>query len=228
MSSRTCGPRTTPKRRSPSSRRFRTTFLRERRQGASSWTTAATRARCPAQAPAASNAILIGAKRSRTRHPIFLAGPQVGYFFPELFAEMELSGAGFADPRRGLPGSARSWSSAAVRTSPGARRPRRRTTWTSSSRRSATTTQHYLYRGQCFAMRRVPLGLVRAPRGARSAVGLLRDDPRAGARLRDGRWDAGRDLDAAVDPGPRDAERSARSTTSTPLGCRRRGSSSRR
>ena len=47
-------------------------------------------------APAfASNALLVGAKRSQTGHPLFVAGPQVGYFFPEFFAEMELTGAGF-------------------------------------------------------------------------------------------------------------------------------------
>jgi acyl-homoserine lactone acylase PvdQ len=43
----------------------------------------------------ASNALLIGAKRSATGHPLFVAGPQVGYFFPEFFAEMDLEGGGF-------------------------------------------------------------------------------------------------------------------------------------
>src|SRR4029077_10180410 len=42
----------------------------------------------------ASNALLIGAKRSATGHPLFVAGPQVGYFFPEFFAEMDLEGGG--------------------------------------------------------------------------------------------------------------------------------------
>ena len=51
----------------------------------------------PLAAPAfGSNALLISAKRSETRRPLFVAGPQVGYFFPEFFAEMELTGAGFA------------------------------------------------------------------------------------------------------------------------------------
>jgi acyl-homoserine lactone acylase PvdQ len=50
----------------------------------------------PAARSFASNALLVGAKRSQTRHPLFVAGPQVGYFFPEFFAEMELAGAGFA------------------------------------------------------------------------------------------------------------------------------------
>ena len=50
----------------------------------------------PAPSAFSSNALLIGRKRSATGHPLFVAGPQVGYFFPEFFAEMELSGAGFA------------------------------------------------------------------------------------------------------------------------------------
>jgi acyl-homoserine lactone acylase PvdQ len=44
----------------------------------------------------ASNALLVGAKRSATKRPLFVAGPQVGYLFPELFAEVDLQGAGFS------------------------------------------------------------------------------------------------------------------------------------
>jgi acyl-homoserine lactone acylase PvdQ len=51
----------------------------------------------PLDSPAvASNALLVGARRSASGHPLFVAGPQVGYFFPEFFAEMELSGGGYA------------------------------------------------------------------------------------------------------------------------------------
>jgi acyl-homoserine lactone acylase PvdQ len=42
-----------------------------------------------------SNALLVGAKRSATGHPLFVAGPQVGYFFPEFFLEADLEGGGF-------------------------------------------------------------------------------------------------------------------------------------
>ena len=41
-----------------------------------------------------SNAILIGAKRSASHHPIMVAGPQVGYFWPEFFLELDLHGGG--------------------------------------------------------------------------------------------------------------------------------------
>ncbi len=42
-----------------------------------------------------SNALLIGASRSATGHPLFVAGPQVGYFFPEFFMEIDMAGGGF-------------------------------------------------------------------------------------------------------------------------------------
>jgi acyl-homoserine lactone acylase PvdQ len=44
---------------------------------------------------AMSNALLVGASRSATGHPLFVAGPQVGYFFPEFFMEIDMNGGGF-------------------------------------------------------------------------------------------------------------------------------------
>ena len=93
-----------------------------------------------AQPAFASNALLIGAKRSATGHPLFVAGPQVGYFFPEFFAEIDLEGGGFSTRGARLPRRARSSSSGAGPTSRGAPPRRRRTTSTSSSRRSAAAT----------------------------------------------------------------------------------------
>ena len=60
-------------------------------------------ARLPARA-SASNAILVGARRSQTGKPLFVAGPQVGYFFPEFFAEIDLAGGGFATRGALFPG----------------------------------------------------------------------------------------------------------------------------
>ncbi len=42
----------------------------------------------------ASNALLVSAKRSATHHPIMVAGPQIGYFYPGLTLEMDLEGPG--------------------------------------------------------------------------------------------------------------------------------------
>ena len=113
-------------------------------------------------APAfASNALLVSAKRSETGHPLFVAGPQVGYFFPEFFAEMELSGAGFAVRGAVFPGVPLvlvgrgpdfAWSAIVV--TGGQSRPLRRDV--------VRRRRHYLYRGQCEPMRRFFAGTLKA------------------------------------------------------------------
>ena len=55
--------------------------------GAAVPTTATTRAH-------ASNALLVDAQRSSTGHPLMVAGPQIGYFYPGLLLEMDLHGPG--------------------------------------------------------------------------------------------------------------------------------------
>ena len=52
----------------------------------------------------ASNALLIGAKRSKSGHPVLVGGPQVGYFFPQFFMEVDLHGGGFDARGALLPG----------------------------------------------------------------------------------------------------------------------------
>lgn len=44
---------------------------------------------------AMSNALVVGAKHSRTGHPIAVFGPQTGYFTPQLLTEIDLHGPGF-------------------------------------------------------------------------------------------------------------------------------------
>ena len=114
------------------------------------------------QPPAlASNALLIGSKRSQTGHPLFVAGPQVGYFFPQFFAEMELSGGGFATRGAVFPGVpfvliGRGQDFA----------------WSATSSQAdnidlfvetlCEDDRHFVYRGQCMAMRRVFVGTLSA------------------------------------------------------------------
>jgi acyl-homoserine lactone acylase PvdQ len=116
----------------------------------------------PLAAPSfGSNALLIGAKRSETRHPIFVAGPQVGYFFPEFFAEMELAGAGFAVRGAVFPG---------VPVVLVGRGPD--FAWSATSAQADNLDLfveslcdddiHYLYRGQCEPMRRFFAGTLKA------------------------------------------------------------------
>jgi len=113
------------------------------------------------QPPFASNALLVAAKRSETGHPLFVAGPQVGYFFPQFFAEMELEGAGFATRGAVFPGLP------FVVIGRGAD-----FAWSASSSQAdnidlfvetlCTDDRHYLYRGQCTAMRRFFAGTLKA------------------------------------------------------------------
>src|SRR5262249_5466362 len=48
----------------------------------------------PVRRRLASNALLVGAKRSASGHPVFVAGPQVGYYSPEILMEEDLHGGG--------------------------------------------------------------------------------------------------------------------------------------
>jgi acyl-homoserine lactone acylase PvdQ len=53
---------------------------------------------------AASNALLVSARRSATHHPLFVAGPQVGYGYPELLMELDLHGGGIDARGAAFPG----------------------------------------------------------------------------------------------------------------------------
>ena len=48
----------------------------------------------PSPLSSMSNAVLISAKRSATGHPFMVAGPQLGYFYPEFFWEVDMEGGG--------------------------------------------------------------------------------------------------------------------------------------
>jgi acyl-homoserine lactone acylase PvdQ len=52
----------------------------------------------------ASNALLTAARRSTNGHPNWAAGPQVGYFYPEILMETDLHGGGIDSRGVGVPG----------------------------------------------------------------------------------------------------------------------------
>ena len=91
-------------RRCPFRGASRTSFRPPRRPEASLSTTGASPARRSSSHRSPRTLSWSRAKRSETGHPLFVAGPQVGYFFPQFFAEMELAGRGLRNTRRGLPG----------------------------------------------------------------------------------------------------------------------------
>jgi len=114
-----------------------------------------------AQQASASNALLIGAKRSTTGHPLFVAGPQVGYFFPEFFAELDLEGAGFSARGALFPG----FPFVVVGRGPDF-------AWSATSSNAdnidlfvetlcGDDDHHYLFRGQCISMQRFDAGVLK-------------------------------------------------------------------
>jgi acyl-homoserine lactone acylase PvdQ len=51
-----------------------------------------------------SNALLIGAKRSASGKPLFVAGPQVGQYYPQIMLELDLAGGGYRARGAAFPG----------------------------------------------------------------------------------------------------------------------------
>lgn len=51
-----------------------------------------------------SNALLVGRSRSSNGHPLFVAGPQVGHFYPQLLLELDLHGGGIDARGAAFPG----------------------------------------------------------------------------------------------------------------------------
>jgi acyl-homoserine lactone acylase PvdQ len=106
-----------------------------------------------------SNAILVSAKRSSTGHPIMLAGPQLGYFYPEFFWEVDLEGGGM---------SVRGGSLAGIPNVLIGRGPDYGWSFTSSESDNIDTfaetlcgdDHHYVHRGACVPMTRFDAGTV--------------------------------------------------------------------
>ena len=110
-----------------------------------------------------SNALLVSAKRSTTRHPIFVAGPQVGYFYPEFFLEVDLHGGGFDVRGAMFPGVP--W--VVIGRGPDY-------AWSATTSHSDIVDQyvetlcggddtHYVYKGKCVAMGLFDAGVVKGP-----------------------------------------------------------------
>jgi acyl-homoserine lactone acylase PvdQ len=114
-----------------------------------------------------SNALLIGAKRSATGHPIFVAGPQVGYFSPEILMEEDLHGGGLDARGVSFPGLGFYLQ---IGRGPDY-------AWSATSASSDVTDQfaetlcggdslHYLYKGVCTAMGTFDAGTLKGQAGA--------------------------------------------------------------
>ena len=163
----------------------------------------------PAPLRSMSNALLLSAKRSATGHPIMVAGPQLGYFYPEFFWEVDLEGGGM---------SVRGGSLAGIPNVLIGRGPDYGWSFTSSESDNIDTfaetlcggdDHHYLYKGRCTAMTHFDAGAITAPQqpdapvsfwqtvhGPVTGYGSAGGQRVALARLRSTR---GRELKAALD-----------------------------
>jgi acyl-homoserine lactone acylase PvdQ len=120
-----------------------------------------------------SNAVLVGRGRSATGHPLAVMGPQLGFFYPQLFLEVDAHGGGIhvrGGVLPGLPyvliGRSRDYA------------------WSATSASSDNTDQfleelcnpdgspatrestHYRYKGRCRPMRRFDAGVLKGAGGA--------------------------------------------------------------
>ena len=117
--------------------------------------------------PHASNALLVTARRSFNGHPLLVAGPQVGYFYPQLLMEVDLHGGGIDARGATFPGAA-----------PYVLLGRGQDfAWSATSAGSDVIDQFvetlcgndttYHYRGRCVPMRTVRAGTLQAGGGER-------------------------------------------------------------
>ncbi len=142
-----------------------------------------------------SNVLMVAGKRSRSGNPLFVGGPQIGYFYPGLTLEMDLQGPGWR---------ARGATSAPF---PGYILIGRREdfVWSLTSAGAdivdifvetlcGGSDTKYLFRGQCRDMRPFHAGTLDGQRGH-----VQPDGARAGGRLREGRRTPRGDLAQAVE-----------------------------
>ena len=112
--------------------------------------------------PHASNFLMVAANRSTNGHPLFVAGPQIGYFYPGLTMEIDVKGPGFEARGATAPGFAgnvligRGPDFAWSLTSAGSD-----VIDTYAETLCGGSSTRYRYRGRCRAMGRVTAGVVK-------------------------------------------------------------------
>jgi acyl-homoserine lactone acylase PvdQ len=121
----------------------------------------------------ASNFLLVGARRSTTGHPLAVMGPQLGYYYPGLFAEVDLHGGGI-DVRGGAPpvspyvligrGKDFAWSLTSASNDNTDQFLEQLCNPDGSP--ATRASDHYMYKGQCRAMTTFDAGLLKGSGGA--------------------------------------------------------------
>jgi acyl-homoserine lactone acylase PvdQ len=117
----------------------------------------------------ASNAVLIGRRRSATGHPLAVMGPQLGFYYPELFLEVDAHGGGIHARGGALPGipyvligRGRDYAWSATSASNDNVDQFLEELCNPDGSAATRASVHYVYKGRCRAMRNFDAGTLAA------------------------------------------------------------------
>jgi acyl-homoserine lactone acylase PvdQ len=121
----------------------------------------------------ASNAVLVGRRRSATGHPLAVMGPQLGYFYPQLFLEVDAHGGGIHVRGGALPGlpyvligRARDYAWSATSASNDNTDQFLEELCNPDGSPATRASTHYRYKGRCRPMGRFDAGVLSGSGGA--------------------------------------------------------------
>src|SRR3954466_3819414 len=136
---------------------------------------AASAASVPEAAPlhGMSNALLVGAKRSANKRPVFVMGPQVGYFYPGFLMELDLHGGGIDARGAAFPGVSlyvllgrgKDFSFSATSASGDVVDQFLEELCNPDGSAPSAQSTHYLYKGKCRAMGSFTAGVLKGANG---------------------------------------------------------------
>jgi acyl-homoserine lactone acylase PvdQ len=130
----------------------------------------------------ASNAVLVSRKRSATGHPLAVMGPQLGFFYPELFLEVDAHGGGIhvrGGTLPGLPyvliGRGRDYAWSATSASNDNTDQFLERLCNPDGSPSTRESTHYVYKGRCRPMRRFNAGVLSGAGGGPDETIVFRE-----------------------------------------------------
>ena len=120
-----------------------------------------------------SNALLVSAKRSANKRPVFVMGPQVGYFYPGFLMEMDLHGGGFDARGVAFPGVSlyvllgrgKDFSFSATSASGDVVDQFLEQLCNPDGSAPTAQSTHYMYKGKCTAMGNFSAGVLKGANG---------------------------------------------------------------
>ena len=128
----------------------------------------------PAEPPSLmSNALLVGAKRSANKRPVFVMGPQVGYYYPGFLMELDMHGGGIDARGAAFPGVSlyvllgrgKDFSFSATSASGDVVDQFLEELCNTDGSAPTAQSTHYMYKGKCTAMGNFTAGVLKGANG---------------------------------------------------------------